>query len=67
MRLSLNELLLLALEKITFPITLSADLWMLQILYTWIFMFMHAVFIIIMLLRVFAAYVCYVCKALTYI
>lgn len=64
MRLSCRELLLLALEINTVQITLSADLRMLQILYTWVFMFMHAVFISIMLIRVYA---CYVCKALTYI
>lgn len=64
MRLSCRELLLLALEINTVQITLSADLRMLQILYTWVFMFMHAVFISIMPIRV---YVCYVCKALTYI
>lgn len=67
MRHSCSQLLLLALERITVPITLNDDLWMLQILYTCIFMFMHAVFIIIMLIRVFAVSVRYVCKALTYI
>lgn len=47
--------------------TLISDLWMLQMLFAWDFMFIHVVFIIIIPVSTPAAHVYYVCEALTYI